>query len=77
MMDCHCFTFFLSCLLLACVGDDILGEMGALTLHSSLQSENCFFVEILVFFKLWILPFNFIPLTSDFTQSSLPNQCSI
>lgn len=32
MMDCHCHCFILfpNCLLLACAGDDILGEMDAL-----------------------------------------------
>lgn len=47
---CHCFALFPSCLLLACVGDDILGEMDALIQHSSLESENCYFFEILGFF---------------------------
>lgn len=36
MMDCHChcFTLFLRQLSLACFGDEILGEMDALTQHS-------------------------------------------
>lgn len=53
MIDCQCFTLFPSCLLLACVSDDMLGQMDALIQPSSLESENCYFL-------LWILLFNFI-----------------